>query len=238
MNEGMTIYLNFEEKEAHKMEPLIQRIDNLLENFGMKYAGFANYYVPIQCEERDHTVYVAMQALKGVTWLKDMLAYVFVSHNISAHPIEKIDVSRMSEPTPEKLKYYEDYYLENKKLAHAIVVNEKGEIRDGYISYLLAQKYNILAEVLEAFQKQPLKKIVLGRHVQLCEGKWKVKSDRCYCWSYNLDKAVVPGDILQVITRKGIAHMQVDEIRYVTGKEFCNEYFKVKKHMGVRNKLG
>ena len=236
MNEGMTIYLNFEEKEAHRLEPIIQRIDDFLENFGIKYSGFANYYVPACREERDYAVYAATRALRGVTWLKGLLAHVLVSHNILVCPIEKIDVSRMSEPTPEKMKYYEDYYLENKELAHAIVVNENGEIRDGYISYLLAKKYNIRAEVLEALQRQPLKKVVIGRHVKFSEGKWKVKSDKCYCWSYNLDKPVVPGDILQVITRKGIAYMQVDKIGYVTGKEFCNECFNVKKHMGIRNK--
>ena len=55
--------------------------------------------------------------------------------------IDKIDISNMSQPIPEKLKYYEDYYLESMMLAHAIVVNENGEIRDGYISYILATKH-------------------------------------------------------------------------------------------------
>ena len=186
------IFLNFGEKDVHKMEPLIKKMDDFLENFGIKYSGFANYYVPIKKDERDYAVYSATRALRGVTWLKDILAYVLISDSISACPIDKIDISNMSEPTPERLKYYEDYYLESKELAHAIVVNENGEIRDGYISYILAKKYNIRVDVLETLHNQPLKKVVIGRHVKFSKGKWKVKSDKYYCWSYNLHKAVVP----------------------------------------------
>lgn len=49
----------------------------------------------------------------------------------------------MSEPLPEKIWYYEQYYQKTKKLPHAIVVDEDRQLRDGHISYLLAKKYNI-----------------------------------------------------------------------------------------------
>ena len=49
-------------------------------------------------------------------------------------------------------------------------------------------------------------------------------------WRYS----VIPGDILKVKTKKGQAFICVNRIDYVTGKEFCEEYRHVIKHMKER----
>ena len=51
----------------------------------------------------------------------------------------------MLDSSPEKLWYYEKYYQKKHQLPHAIVVDENKQLRDGYISYLLAKKYNVRA---------------------------------------------------------------------------------------------
>lgn len=132
----------------------------------------------------------------------------------------------------EKFKYYEDYYKRTGKLAHDIIVNEQCEIVDGYISYFLARKYDLSPDIFRCVNGAPVRKIVQGRHVaRQDDEKWKIISDKFYSWVYTLRKPVVPGDILQVWTKKGLAHMQVDSVHYVTGKEFCSEYRRVRIHV-------
>ena len=55
----------------------------------------------------------------------------------NACSIEKIRTELMSDPSQEKIRYYEQYYQKTKKLPHAIVVDEDKQLTDGYISYLL-----------------------------------------------------------------------------------------------------
>lgn len=112
------------------------------------------------------------------------------------------------------------------------------QLRDGYISYLLAQKYDARAEICEMVSGQPLRKIVKGRHVVLSAGKWKLKSNKRYIWIYTLKNPVVPGDVLVVNIKKGRAYICVDGIEYTAGKGFRSRYNTVKKHMNVRMEEG
>ena len=66
----------------------------------------------------------------------------------------------MLDSSPEKLWYYEKYYQKKHQLPHAIVVDENKQLRDGYISYLLAKKYNVRADVCEMISGQPMRKIM------------------------------------------------------------------------------
>lgn len=82
-------------------------------------------------------------------------------------PIEKIQTDMMLDSSPEKLWYYEKYYQKKHQLPHAIVVDENKQLRDGYISYLLAKKYNVRADVCEMISGQPMRKIMffpISRH--------------------------------------------------------------------------
>lgn len=73
----------------------------------------------------------------------------------------------MLDSSPEKLWYYEKYYQKKHQLPHAIVVDENKQLRDGYISYLLAKKYNVRADVCEMISGQLMRKIMffpISRH--------------------------------------------------------------------------
>ena len=145
--------------------------------------------------------------------------------------MERIHTKNMTEPSAAKLDYYEKYYQQSHMLAHGIVVDEDGQIRDGYTSYIIAKKHGIRPDVYEAFKGQPLRKTVEGQHVLRDGNSWKVKSDKSYIWNYTLKNPVIPGDILKVKTKKGQAFICVNKIDYVTGKEFCKEHKSVIKHM-------
>lgn len=234
MNEGLAVFLNMNEREIKETNSLINRIDELLLNCGVKYTGFRNMYTPVEVKDRDHTVYAAYRALNDAAWLKDKLASVSTVNRANACPMERIKADNMLEPSVAKLEYYEKYYQQSHMLAHGIVVDESGQIRDGYTSYIIAKKYGICPDIYEAFAEQPLRKIVAGQHVFKNGNSWKVKSDRSYAWNYTLRNPVIPGDILEVKTKKGQAFICVNRIDYVTGKEFCEEHRHVIKHMDER----
>ncbi|MCI8932732.1 MAG: hypothetical protein HFI02_16175 [Lachnospiraceae bacterium] len=234
MNEGLTIFLNIDREKADENEELVRRIDEFLENFGIKYSGVENIYCPVDRTGRDDAISAACRALSGVVWLKGKLAYVSVMNMTNVCSMEEIRPDDMEKPSESKLEYYEKFYQESNSLAHGIVVDENRQLRDGYISYIIAQKYGINPSIYEAFAKQPLKKVIKGRHVVRMEGEWKVKSNKFYCWNYTLKNPVVPGDILKADTKNGKAFVCVDRIEYVTGKEFCEEYRDIIKHMGKR----
>ena len=234
MNEAMAVFLNLDERKSEENEDLIRRIDGLLLNVGIEYTGALNMYRPSEQADRDGAVFAACRALKETDWLKEALAYTSVMNRTDVCPIEKIQPDSMTKPSAAKLKYYEDYYQASGSLAHGIVVDENGMLRDGYFSYILARKYGLRPDIYEAFAKQPLVKVVRGRHVRRDEDTWKIKSNKCYSWNYTLRAPVVPGDILKAHTKKGHAFICVDRIDYVTGKEFCEEHRKIGKHMKER----
>lgn len=203
MNEAFKVILNLEACRRKENEILTEKINHLLMNFGIRNIGMSNCYVPFNPRNRDHAVFFAEKVLKETIWLRKILIKLEVCHRTDACPLPYIKTDHMASPSEEKWKYYEDYYKITKHLAHALVVDENGRLRDGYISYLLAMKYNLRPEVYEAFSDQPLAKMVIGRHVGASGGKYIIRNKRAYCWKYTLDKAVAPGDILEVYTRKG-----------------------------------
>lgn len=237
MNEGIEVFLNGGEKEGRKPEKLIRRIDSFLLDYGLAYSGVRNLYIPTEAVGRDHAVFAACDALKKADWLKDGLAYVSVMNQTDVCPLEQIRPDDMSEPSAAKLAYYEEYYRSSRELAHGIVVDEERKLRDGYISYLLAGKYGIRPDIYEALAGSPLRKVVKGRHAVQDGGTWRIKKGRRYSWTYSLKAPVVPGDILKVRTKKGQMYMCVEQIAYVTGEEFCDDYSAVIKHMKKRLKI-
>lgn len=199
----------------------------------MKYSGIMNLYTSIDEQKRDQTVFRAENLLRNTDWLKDILSHISIGTITNACLLDEIQTDLMSNPSPEKLWYYERYYQETKQLPHAIAVDENKQLRDGYISYLLAKKYDARAEICEMVSGQPLRKIVKGRHVVFSDGKWRQKSNKRYIWIYTLKEPVVPGDILLVNTKKGRAYICVDRIEYVAGQGFCSRYNTVKQHMNM-----
>ncbi len=232
MNETLEVYLNLDMENEQENEELIRKIDELLLSAGMKYSGIANMYLPVDRKNRDTAVFCAEKLLKNTDWLKNILSYIAVGTLIDACSMAEIQTDMMSNPSQEKIWYYEQYYQKTKKLPHAIVVDEDRQLRDGYISYLLAKKYHVHADICEMVSGQPLRKIVKGMHVKFSDGKWRKTSRKRYIWSYTLKTPVVPGDILMVNTKNGKAFICVDKIEYAAGK-FCSKYKKVRKHLNI-----
>lgn len=234
MNEGMAVFLNFGEKERKELDAFIGKVDDLLLQYGIVYTGFRNIYRPLNGSQRDHDVYMAVNALENTPWLKDRLDHISIMHQANACSLKEIRRDNMTRPSSAKLRYYESYYLSSRKLAHSIIVDENRQLRDGYISYILAGKYGLRPDIYQAFSAQPLRKVIRGKHVSRDSEGWKIKSDKIYSWNYLLKKPVVPGDILQVQTKKGASYVCVSAIDYAAGKEFCENYSDVIKHTGAR----
>ena len=148
MNEALAVYLNLNLENVVENEKFIRRIDELLLTVGMKYSGIMNLYTSVDKQKRDQTVFRAEELLKNTDWLKDVLTHILVGTITNACSLEEIQTDMMSNPSPEKLWYYEEYYQKTKQLSHAIVVDENKQLRDGYISYLLAKKYDAKAEIV------------------------------------------------------------------------------------------
>lgn len=234
MNEAMAIFLKIDAKESEENRTLIKKIDALLLTHGVEYTRIRNLYKAIDYENREHVLFAAKRALMSESWLRDRLAAVSIVNRTNVCAMDEIKLDHMSEPSFRKMKYYEDYYHSSCSLAHGIVVDENRQLRDGYISYLIARKQGLIPDIYEAFANQPIRKIVRGRHVCLETGIWRIKNDVLYSWQYRLRKPVAPGDILKVETRKGDAFICAEQIDYTAGREFCREHFKVKGHMGTR----
>lgn len=238
MNECLTVYLKLDMEKSAENEELIERIDELLLTVGMKYSGVMNMYIPVDRQNRDQAVFRAEELLMNTDWLRDILAYKEIGQMTNACPMEMIQTDMMSHPSQEKLWYYEQYYQKKHKLPHAVVVDENKQLRDGYISYLLAKKYNVSVDVCEMVSGQPLRKIVIGTHVKFTKGNWRKKDKKRYVWIYALKEPVIPGDILLVKTTRGTDFICVDSINYAAGKEFCSKYKKVEKHLHVHMEEG
>lgn len=238
MNELLSVSLNLTPEECCKNEDLLKKIDELLLTAGMRYSGIMNLYAPVDHQKRDQTVFQAEELLRNTDWLKGILAYTSTGTLTNACPLGEIQTDLMSNPSPHKVWYYEEYYQKTKQLPHGIVVDENKQLRDGYISYLLAQKYGAPADICEMVSEQPLRKIVTGRHVEFSHGKWRKKSEKRYVWIYPLKAPIVPGDILLANTKSGGDLICADSIDYIAGQEFCAKYKKIRKHMHMRMEKG
>lgn len=223
MNEGMYVYLNFDKLPMEDEEKILERVDAILLKNHIRYSGFQNLYVPENKMNRDSDIYMGRQALLEDEILGKAVTNLPVATITNACPLENIQVKEMSRPLDKKYARYEAYFKETGRLAHPIVVDEHGRLRDGYISYLLAKQYeltDIRVSVMEAMASQPIYKVVTGRHVVHAKDDdgFEIKSQRLYNWVCNIREAVVPGDVLLVGTRRGTELMRVDRIDMRTGK--------------------
>jgi hypothetical protein len=233
MNELLKVYLNVDYVVP---ESLICKIDDLLLKYGWSYTGIANHYVPVDPLTRDSSILQVQDALRKAKWLKPYHPMSGIGHMTNFCDIDKVCIEHMTNPSKGKYDYYEAYYKKMGKLPHAIIVDENCNLVDGYISYLLAKSYNIEPAIMEVWSNQPIRKIVLGRHVRKVPGGYQVKSERAFVWIYNKKNPVVLGDLLQVRTRKGLDYIVVESISYVTGEMECSKYNKVQRHMGINIK--
>ncbi len=166
--------------------------------------------------------------------------------------LDKINVSGMIAPKPERLKYYEDFYLAEGRFANAVIVDEHWNIRSGYMTYLLAKKYGVRPPIYEVRASKALRKVVRGRYVRYPEwgqsfvsgltedrsSKRKRSSDRKQeVWLYTLKEPVVPGDILRVETRRGASNIRVESVEYIGEDESCVGMCRTLKHVRKRKSV-
>lgn len=164
MNETLSVFLDFK-PEDYGIEKIIERMDQLMEENGWIYTGLSNMYRPVDGLTRDETIYKVMHTLDHTEWLKPYHPRILIGNLVDAMKLSNIDVSGMRAPSKRKLERYEEYYNLTKSLPHSIIVDEKGRIRDGYITYLLAWKYSEKPKILSTWRNRPLKKLVIGKHV-------------------------------------------------------------------------
>lgn len=242
MNDLLMIYLDYnmdDMEERLRIEEEIKYLDKLVEKQGWKYSGVANTYIPIVNQTREETVDKVLEAIAADERLKKYSPKVLTGMMTNACALQEIDLQHMTKPSEIKYNRYEKYYLQNKKLAHGIIVDDDKKIRDGYISYLLAEKYGCNVDVIEVPKESAIAKLVIGHHVKYDteQSAYVKKTSRRYAWIYTLREAVVQGDILLVQTSKGNDYMQVEKITNVAGRKAINKYKKVKRNITAINEI-
>ena len=242
MNDMIHVFLNYDVdswQERLGIEQEIQYLDTLVERHGWKYSGFANVYIPIVRETREETVSKVIKAIASDERLKKYSPKIMNATLTNACNLGEIELQHMTKPRDVKYSRYETYYLENKELAHGIIVDENKKIRDGYISYLLAKKYGCKVDIIDVPKKSAISKLVIGHHVEYNneQNTQIVKNGRRYAWIYNLKEAVVVGDILLVQTSKGHAYMQVEKITNIAGKGEISKHKKVIGNITALNEI-
>ncbi len=151
--------------------------------------------------------------------------------------LDKINVSGMNAPKPERMKIYEDYYLAEGRFANAVIVDERWNIRAGYMTYLLAKKYGVRPPIFEIRASRLLRKVVRGRYARYLSWEWKPVGRKQESWLYTLREPVVPGDILRVEARSGVSYMQVEAVEYIADDESCAGMRKTLKHLKKRKSI-
>lgn len=188
-------------------------------------------------DTREETITGVLEAIGSDERLRKYKPKVISGMQTNSCSLKEIDIRHMTEPSAIKYNRYEKYYLENTELSHGIIVDENSKIRDGYIAYLLSEKYGCNVDIMEVPKGSPIAKLVIGHHVEYdTEQKTYVtKTGKRYAWIYTIHEAVVPGDILLVKASKGYAYMQVEKITNIAGKKTIKRHKKVKRNITAEN---
>ena len=240
MHDMIFVYLDYnsdDEEERVCVEEDIKYMDTLIEKKGWKYSGVANMYIPVERDTREETITGVLEAVVSDERLRKYSPKVISGMQTNSCTLKEIDIQNMTEPSTVKYNRYEKYYLENTELSHGIIVDENRRIRDGYITYLLSEKYGCNVDIMEVPKGSPIAKLVIGHHVEYdAEQKtYIMKNGKRYAWVYTIREAVVPGDILLVKTSMGYAYMQVEKITNIAGKRAIKRHKKVKRNITAEN---
>ena len=242
MNDKMYIYFGYVADNREKRREIKEAkryLDELVDKYGWKYSGWVNCYIPKVRDTREETVDRVKDAIKSDERLKKYFPKVMISTLTNICGLEEIEVSNMTDPEDAKYSRYERDYLETKELTHGIIVDETKKIRDGYISYLLAKKYGCKVDIMEAPSESPIYKMVVGHYVEYDEEQHKYisKDYKIHSWIYNLEEAVVVGDILIVQTSEGQAYIEVYHVTNTAGKGVTNRYKKAVANVTALNEI-
>ena len=216
-----------------KLDDVIYKMDVMLLEKGWRYSGFRNVYIPKTGEKSDIICDDAVNAIKNAEWLKKYKPKIQVLTNVTACSLKDIHVGNMVFPNKDKLSKYRDYHTTKQKFAHAIVVDENNNLRDGYTTYIIANEEGVEADIIRIDSSVKFKKVVIGKHVVFDGENYVISSDKIYRWYYELDMPVIPGDILLADTKLGKRFMIVERISYVAGTEECSRDKSIKKFVAA-----
>lgn len=227
MNDLLYLYLDFDPDDNYtvtEIEKLLPKIDDLLKSYGWEYMGFRNMYRPIADHDGDDTCHDAKNAVINAEWLKKYNPHFAVGTQTRVCDLNEIIIDRVGNISEEKFNRYEKYYKAKGSYVHGIVVDENNVLRDGYITYLLAKDNERIPDIMLARKNQMLKKAVIGRYVTHTANGFEKTNEDKDVWYYDIEPAVIPGDILKVQTNQGERMICVERIIYLVGSHDCSIY--------------
>lgn len=202
------------------------KIDVIVKPHHLKWF-FRNIYFVEEGYDEDIAVYGAKKALEETDWLKNIV-FVSVFQPVERCRLDEIDIGDMSEPKPEKMDKYREYFEEHGiseyelTYPNPIVIDQNKRLLDGYTSYLIMKEKGFTyAECILADGRNNLNKYICGVHLP-------EKSGKVYRWAYFLRDAVVPGDELLVDTCHGKQVVRVTDVGMGTSL-FVNSLKKARK---------
>lgn len=130
------------------------------------------------------------------------------------------------EPEPEKMQRKERYFLENGVLQSQIILDGRGNLIDGFSSYLLAKKYGVRSVPVRYGKRQ----IIRANHKP---------GGKQYSWELPglFTDRVFPGDKVLVRTERGVKAVTVAAVEEYAGNglEPLRMAIRVKRKGGVVN---
>lgn len=222
MKDCIEVVFDYQDINYSECMDVQQKLKSILLPAGWRYTGIFNVFSPIEPDMGDEFYNKAVKAIESCKWLRKYSPRVNVWTVLNACRLNEIRIVNMTYPSPEKINKYRKYFKENHKLAHAIVVDENNYLRDGYTSYIIANEEGYIPNIIRVHSNQPIRKSVIGRHVQFDGEAFPFVSQKAYRWYCKLSEAVVPGDILLVNTALGKRLMKVERIDLAVGDEECH----------------
>ena len=214
----------------YTLDQIPGEIDRIVEPYHLKWF-FGNNYMVEDGYDEDLAVRGAIKALESTEWLKDAVNIGF-GREVVRRRLDEIDTAGMAAQSQAKVEHYKNYFSDKKiseydlTYPNVIVLNEKNELVDGYVTYLLMKERGLAsAQCLLVPSGTVLKKYVYGVHLP---GVNQKRPEKSYAWAYPLREAVVPGDILLANTRCGRKLIKVTQVDVGTAG-YVNSLKKIKK---------
>lgn len=229
----LTVAVDRNKVSEYTLEEVPEVIDKILEPHHLKWC-FNNIYMVEHGYDEDLAIHNAIQDLKAMAWAKNALIWV-VGYGIEELQLEKIDISNMTMPNPQKMSYYRQYVEGGESVAERlkhlcpIVIDRENKLVDGYTTYLFMKEQGIeKATCLIVEKENNVKKYVSGIH--LPENNRSTKKE--YRWKCSIDEPVVPGNILVANTRYGEKLIKVTRVGVATSG-YVDTLKSIKRKAGI-----
>lgn len=239
MNEELTVRLNVAGKKKPEIRGLYSRVGKALNAYGFRPDKTEGKYRLVSNEDPSYQIFIARKFLKESDWLKGILNGVSVSRKDCPNKIPEIKVPEGMKADPKVLKQYEEYYIKEKKLPLAFVVNEDNVLVAEPEAYFLAKEIGTIndGDLIRVPNAEKTEKQVLTRTVHLSHLNRKYtlkKNEKIYVFDYELSDPVSEGDILKCQTKFDFDYVTVTGVTYCTDQEQVGVHCKVLDHTGLK----